>query len=168
MSDEQVKDFTKNEKAICLLILGCCGRYQKEYVQSHIDLGKSLNIATHPWLQAEALFESASLDYLMRSKNALQKWNDLAVSIKGGNITMAFLKTVQSINSSFNENNEEALKYSQEAINLGVKSSPALWWNGHLTIKSNKYSTAEEIASKMSLGSYYRDKLIDEITDNKY
>lgn len=168
LKDDQVKDFTKNEKAICLLVLGCCGRFQKEYVQSHIDLGKALNLADYPWLQAEALFESASLDYLMRSKNALQKWNDMALNLKGGNITMTLSKTVQSINSSFNDKNEDAIKLSQEAIDIGLSNSHAMYWHGHLTIKNNKYTAAEEIASKMPLGSYYKDKLIDEITDNKY
>lgn len=165
--DNRVKGFTNDETAICLLILGCCGRYYKEFVQAHIDLGKAINFSKLPILKAESLLETTELDYKMNAKVAMQKWAAKANTIKGGPLTTAYCKTVLSMFHAFENDDKRAFALATEATSIVDRCSKIYGWHGHLLNKSGKHSEAEALLSKMTPGTYSTDLLIAELTDNE-
>ncbi len=164
LPNSKIKGFTKDETAICLLVLGRCGCHYKELVQAHVDLNKAISFSKIPFLKGEALFEIACLDYKMNAKVAMKNWSDQAKKLKGGNYVQAYKKTIISMTEAFNQNLDKAIKTSEEAIALVEKNSDILGWYGHLLLKANRTSDAEAVLSKMTSNSFASSKLIAELT----
>lgn len=164
MPDNRVKSFSHDENALSLLILGRCGLAYKENVQAHIDLGKAINCAKMPLIKAEALVETTELDYNMKARDALSKWQLKISEISGGEKTSSCLKVVSSIIASFEGKKSEAMKLAMEACNSKVRNSRASAWLGHLLCCEGRSSEAEELLNKMTPESVDATRLMNEVT----
>lgn len=164
ISKEAISNFSTDETALSLLVLGRCDLFYKEHVQAHIDLNKAFSFAKLPMLKAESLLELIELDYNMKSVDAVKKWYARITQIKGGAKTDALKKVIDSIAAKSSEDEQKALELAKAACETKFRISRACAWYGHLLCISGNRSQAEDLLEKMTPNSAAADRLMTEVT----
>ncbi|MDD3147069.1 MAG: hypothetical protein PHD82_07190 [Candidatus Riflebacteria bacterium] len=164
LPEARAKTLSNDEKALCMLVSGCCLMWKKEYVQAHIEFGKAFDIAKMSIIRAEVLVEMTELDCLMKSREKLVKWKASAGTIKGGEKTSSMIRVVLSMVADSEGQAEASMKLAKEASLCKIKNSRAIYWYGHLLCKVGQNSEAEELLGKMTPDSFDANRLMTETT----
>jgi hypothetical protein len=164
LPEARAKTLSNDEKALCMLVSGCCLMWKKEYVQAHIEFGKAFDIAKMSIIRAEVLVEMTELDCLMKSREKLVKWKASAGTIKGGEKTSSMIRVVLSMVADSEWQAEASMKLAKEASLCKIKNSRAIYWYGHLLCKVGQNSEAEELLGKMTPDSFDANRLMTETT----
>ncbi|MGM0598572.1 MAG: tetratricopeptide repeat protein [Candidatus Rifleibacteriota bacterium] len=164
ISKEAISNFSTDETALSLLVLGRCDLFYKENVQAHIDLNKAFSFAKLPLFKAESLLELIELDYNMKSVDAVKKWYARTAQIRGGVKTEALKKVIDSIAAESRGDDEKALETAKTACETKLRISRACAWYGHLLCMKGDQSKAEDLLEKMTPNSAAADRLMTEVT----
>lgn len=162
--ENRAKALTNDEKALCMMVSGCCLMWKREFVQAHIEFGKAFDMSRMPCIKSEILVEMTDLDRQMKSREKLAKWKSAASGIKGGEKSAMLVKTVLSMVAESEGKDDEALKYAAESIQGKVRCGRCAGWYGHLLCKAGKTGEAEEILGRMTADSIDAIRLMNETT----